>query len=136
VHQGGEDLEEDERAALGLWFFDDRRNRHVTWPDAVEAMRQRRYAGAINRNLVLHTWGMLIRLLEALEDPFGTPAPALTESQADALIEWAGEHLGRDEQRWLLGFARGGGAGALTTMFRSVARRAAGAEAIAGCGAE
>jgi hypothetical protein len=124
VHIDGEDLAEAEREALGLWFFDDRRSRHVGWADAVEAMRQRRYAGAINRYLVLHTWGTLIRLIEALRDPFGSPSTVITAEQADELIHWAGDHLHREEQRWLLGFARGGGADALIHMFRSIARRA------------
>src|SRR5436190_12374851 len=48
----------------GLLFFDDRRNRYVTWEDAAEGMRQPRYTGATSKGLVLYTWLNLIRLLE------------------------------------------------------------------------
>jgi hypothetical protein len=120
IHPDGVDLPEPEREARGLVFYDDRRDRHVTWPDAVEAMRQDRYASAGNPGLVLFTWRNLLQLLAALRDPLAPDMPA-DEAGADALIAWAGAHLGRSELRWLLVFARGGGSAALCELFRFVA---------------
>jgi len=124
VHPDGTDPDEETRAARGLEFYDDRRNRFVTWADAVEGMRQRRYAGAVNDDLMQFTWVMLIRLLEARRDPLGTPAPEITQAAADDLVAWSDAALTPDERRGLLGFARGGGALVLGDMFRAVARDA------------
>lgn len=123
VHPDGDDLPESARVAADLLFFDDRRNRFVTWADAVEGMRQRRYAGAINSELVQFTWVMLIRLLEALRDPLGEPAPDISPELADDLVAWSDTALAEDDRRWLLGFARSGGTFALNRMFRDLARR-------------
>jgi hypothetical protein len=123
VHPTADEFAEDDRVRRGLTFFDDRRNRFVSWPDAVEGMRQRRYAGAINDELVQFTWVMLIRLLEALRDPLGEPADEVTQSMADELITWSEAEVPEDHRRWLLGFARGGGSMALCSMFRDLARR-------------
>lgn len=126
VHPDGVDLDEEARSAAGLVFYDDRRNRFVTWADAVEGMRQRRYAGAHNDDLMQFTWVMLIRLLEALHDPLGEPADNVTQALADDLVAWSDAALDADDRRWLLGFARGGGTPALCRMFRTVARTAVG----------
>ncbi len=134
VHPAGVDADEETRSAAGLVFFDDRRNRFVTWADAVEGMRQRRYAGAHDDDLMQFTWVMLIRLLEALHDPLGEPAPDVTQALADDLVAWSDTALDADDRRWLLGFARGGGTPALCRMFRAVARTAAGTAAGAAAG--
>jgi hypothetical protein len=126
VHGDDDEMPESEREARGLMFFDDRRNRFVTWPDAVEGMRQRRYAGAVNDDLMVFTWAMLIRLLEALHDPLGDPAEVITNGHADALVAWSDSALPEDHRRWLLTFARGGGSMALSDMFRNVARSVVG----------
>ena len=115
-------MSEAEREVRGLVFFDDRRNRFVTWPDAVEGMRQRRYAGAVNDDLMAFTWAMLIRLLAALHDPLGDAAEVITPARADALIAWSDTALPVSHRQWLLTFARGGGSTALTEMFRQLAR--------------
>ena len=107
--------------AHGLLFFDDRRNRYVTWADAVEGMRQPRYAGASSPSLVLFTWMNLIRLLEALCYPAREPVEVITEAAADQLIAWAEQHFPPDDLGSLIGFARGGGSGALCNVFRRVA---------------
>jgi hypothetical protein len=107
-----------------LLFYDDRRNRYVTWEDAVEGMRQPRYAGASSKGLVLFTWVNLIRLLEALRDPTREPAAEITEQSAERLITWAGQHLPPDVLGGLILFARGGGTAALCKTFRLVARNA------------
>ncbi len=106
----------------GLLFFDDRRNRYVTWEDAVEGMRQPRYAGATSKGLVLYTWMNLMRLLEALCDPTGEPAVEITEQSADRLIKWAGQNFPPDGLGSLIGLARGGGAEGLCQIFRARAR--------------
>jgi hypothetical protein len=125
VHPGGQEHSESYRTTHGLLFFDDRRNRYVTWPDAVEAMRQGRYAGAANPGLTLFTWLNLVRLIEALHDPFVPPADPLSEATATALIGWAGDALPEEERRRLLAFARGGGTESLASLFRWMARRGA-----------
>jgi hypothetical protein len=122
VHPDGRDLAELRRLAEGRVFFDDRRQRFVTWPDAVEAMRQGRYAGAANLALTLFTWVNLVRLLEALRDPLGPPAMALTEPYADALIAWADGAILPDERRGLVTIARGGATDAVCNLFRMAAR--------------
>ena len=106
----------------GLLFFDDRRNRYVTWEDAVEGMRQPRYAGASSRGLVLFTWMNLVRLLEALRHPTQEPAAEITEQSAERLIKWAGEHFPPDGLASLIGLARGGGTEGLCRIFRTMAR--------------
>ena len=123
VHPDDEEPPETERIARGLLFFVDRRNRFVTWPDAVEGMRQRRYVGVINDDIVQFTWLMLIRLLESLRDPLGVPAPEMSPALIDELIAWSETTLAGDNRRWLLTFARGGGSMALCSLFRDVARR-------------
>jgi hypothetical protein len=110
--------------AHGLLFFDDRRNRYVTWEDAVEGMRQPRYAGATSQGLVLYTWMNLIRLLEALCYPTREPAAEITEQSAEQLITLAGQNFPPDELGSLIIFARGGGTEALCKVFRTVARNA------------
>ncbi|MDQ8160003.1 MAG: hypothetical protein P3C09_11585 [Gemmatimonadota bacterium] len=105
----------------GLFFFDDRRNRYVSWPDAVEGMRQPRYAGASSPTLVLFTWMNLMRMLEALCYPARDAAAVITETAADQLIAWAEQHFPPDELGSLIGFARGGGGAALCAIFRRVA---------------
>jgi hypothetical protein len=100
-----------------MHFFDDRRDRYVTWPDAVEAMRQGRYASARNPELTLFTWMNLMRLLAVLRDPTAIIEPE-NETQADGLIEWAHQHVPAEHLRWLLVFARGGGAGAMCDLLR------------------
>jgi hypothetical protein len=117
VHPGT-DLPEEERASKGMDFYDDRRDRYVSWPDAVEAMRQGRYAGASNPELALFTWMNLMRLLTVLRDPTSLSEAPESESQADDLIAWAGERVPTGHLRWLLVFARGGGAGALCDLLR------------------
>jgi hypothetical protein len=106
----------------GLLFFDDRRNRYVTWEDAVEGMRQPRYAGATGKGLVLYTWMNLIRLLEALCYPTREPAREITEHSAERLIKLAGQNFPPDALGSLISFARGGGTEALCKIFRTVAR--------------
>jgi hypothetical protein len=123
VHPTADELAEDDRVLSGLVFFDDRRNRFVSWADAVEGMRQRRYVGAINNDLVQFTWVMLIRLLEALRDPLGEPADEITQSLADELITWSDAEVPEDHRGWLLSVARGGRSMALCSMFRDLARR-------------
>jgi len=108
----------------GLLFFDDRRNRYVTWEDAVEGMRQPRYAGATSSGLVLYTWMNLMRLLEALCYPTREPAGEITEQSAERLIKLAGRTFSPDELGSLVNFARGGGTEALCKIFRTVARNA------------
>lgn len=110
----------------GLLFFDDRRNRYVTWEDAVEGMRQPRYAGAASKGLVLYTWMNLIRLLEALCYPTREPAVEITEQSAERLIKLAGQSASPEELGSLIIFARGGGTAALCKIFRMVARNAQG----------
>jgi hypothetical protein len=124
-HPEGADLSIEERGAAGFLFFDERRRRHVTWADIVEAMRQGHPGGRFNPGLVQHTWMALMRLLESIADPAGQPANVVTQAHADALIAWAADNLSTDERRWLLGFARGGGVSALETIFRGIAARAA-----------
>src|SRR5215470_3814695 len=80
----------------GLLFFDDCRNRYVTWEDVVEGMRQPRYAGASSKGLVLFTWMNLVRLLEALCYPAREPAAEITEQTAQRLIKWAGQNFPPD----------------------------------------
>jgi hypothetical protein len=106
----------------GLLFFDDRRNRYVTWEDAVEGMRQPRYAGASSKGLVLFTWMNLVRLLEALCYPTREPAAEITEQSAQQLIEWAGQNFPADSLSSLMVFARGGGTEGLCKIFRTMAR--------------
>ena len=108
----------------GLVFFDDRRNRFVTWPDAVESMRQPRYNGTSSRGLVLFTWMNLIRLLEALCYPTRTTAQEITEKSAAELVHWAETQFPNDMLRNLIGFARGGGVEALCKIFQIVAQNA------------
>ena len=108
----------------GLQFFDDRRNRYVTWEDAVEGMRQPRYAGTSSKGLVLFTWMNLMHLLEALCYPTREPVAEITEQFAERLVKWAGQNFPPDVLGSLIGFARGGGTEALCKMFRTVARNA------------
>jgi len=108
----------------GLLFFDDRRNRYVTWEDAVEGMRQPRYAGATNKGLVLYTWMNLVRLLEALCYPTREPAVEITEQSAQQLIKLAGQNFPPDGLASLIIIARGGGTEALCKVFRTLARNA------------
>lgn len=125
VHPDGVESPEQDRIARGLVFFDDRRDRHVTWPDAVEAMRQGRYAAAAGPDLVMFTWRNLMQLLATLRAPLAPVAP-ISESEADELIAWAGLELSTDQLRWLLVLARGGGAATMCELF-GVAVRQAGA---------
>jgi hypothetical protein len=106
----------------GLLFFDDRRNRYVTWEDAVEGMRQPRYAGASSKGLVLFTWMNLVHLLEALCYPTREPATEITEESAQRLIKWAGQNFPPDALGSLIGFARGGGTEGLCKIFRTIPR--------------
>jgi hypothetical protein len=106
----------------GLLFFDDCRNRYVTWEDMVEGMRQPRYIGASTKGLVLFTWMNLVRLLEALCYPTREPAVEITEQSAQRLIKWAGQNLPPDGLRSLIGFARGGGTMGLCKIFRTMSR--------------
>jgi hypothetical protein len=106
----------------GLLFFDDRRNRYVTWEDVVEGMRQPRYVGASSKGLVLFTWMNLVRLLEALCYPTRDPAVELTEQSAQRLIKWAGQNFPPDGLNSLIGFARGGGTEGLCQIFRTIGR--------------
>ena len=108
----------------GLLFFDDRRSRYVTWEDAVEGMRQPRYARATSKGLVLYTWMNLIRLLEALCYPTREPVAEITEQFAERLIKLAGQNFPPDALGSLINFARGGGSEALCTLFRTMARNA------------
>ena len=108
----------------GLLFFDDRRNRYVTWEDAVEGMRQPRYAGATSKGLVLYTWMNLVRLLEALCCPTREPAAEITEQSAERLIKLAGQNFPPDGLASLIIFARGGGTEALCKIFRTVTHKA------------
>ena len=114
----------DYNRAHGLLFFDDNRNRYVTWEDAVEGMRQPRYAGASSKGLVLFTWMNLTRLLEALRHPTQEPTAEINERSAQQLITWAGQNFPPDELRSLMIFARGGQTEALCKIFRAVARNA------------
>jgi hypothetical protein len=104
----------------GLLFFDDCRNRYVTWEDAVEGMRQPRYTGATSKGLVLYTWMNLVRLLEALCYPTREPAAEITEQSAQQLIKLAGQTFPPDALGRLIIFARGGGTEALCKLFRTV----------------
>jgi len=106
----------------GLLFFDDRRNRYVTWEDAVEGMRQPRYAGASSKGLLLFTWMNLVRLLEALCYPNREPAVEITEQSAEQLIKWAGQNFPPDGLSVLIGLARGGGTEGLCKIFRTMPR--------------
>jgi hypothetical protein len=124
VHPDDMELPEDERLARNLVFYDDRRHRHVTWPDAVEAMRQGRYAGAGNLDLMMFTWRNLLALLGTLRSPATEVDLPATEEAADELIAWAGDHLDHDQLRWLLVFARGGGAAVMCELFRFAGARA------------
>jgi len=108
----------------GLLFFDDRRNRYVTWEDAVEGMRQPRYAGATSKGLLLYTWMNLVRLLEALCNPTGEPAAQITEQSAERLIRLAGQNFPPDGLASLIVFARGGETEALCKVFRTAGRNA------------
>src|SRR5215467_6793730 len=92
-----------------LLFFDDRRNRYVTWEDVVEGMRQPRYAGATSKGLVLYTWMNLVRLLEALCYPTREPFAEISEQSAQQLITLAGQTFPPDGLGRLIIFARGGG---------------------------
>src|SRR6516162_3359596 len=114
----------------GLLFFDDRRNRYVTWEDAVEGMRQPRYAGATSKGLVLYTWMNLVRLLEALCYPAREPAAEITEQSAERLIKLAGKNFPPDALASLIIIARGGETEALCKVFRTLVRntQAGGAE--------
>ena len=105
-----------------LLYFDDRRNRYVTWEDAVEGMRQPRYAGASSRGLLLFTWMNLVRLLEALCYPNREPAVEITEQSAEQLIKWAGQNFPPDGLSVLIGLARGGGTEGLCKIFRTMPR--------------
>lgn len=105
----------------GLLFFDDCRNRYVTWEDAVEGMRQPRYAGASSKGLVLFTWMKLVRMLEALCYPTREPAVEITEQSAQRLIKWAGQNFPPDGLSSLIVFARGGGTEGLCKIFRTIA---------------
>ena len=106
----------------GLLFFDDRRNRYVTWEDAVEGMRQPRYTGASSKGLVLFTWMNLVRLLEALCYPNREPAVEITEQSAEQLISWAGQNFPADGLGILIRLARGGGTEGLCKIFRTLPR--------------
>jgi len=106
----------------GLLFFDDRRNRYVTWEDAVEGMRQPRYAGASSKGLALFTWMNLVRLLEALCYPNREAAVKITEQSAQHLIRWAGKNFPPDGLSVLIGLARGGGTEGLCKIFRTMPR--------------
>ena len=110
--------------SLGLLYFDDRRNRYVTWEDAVEGMRQPRYTGATSKGLVLYTWMNLVRMLEALCYPTRDPAAEITEQSAERLIKLAGQKFPADGLASLIIFARGRGTEALCGLFRTVARNA------------
>jgi hypothetical protein len=120
---------EDHNRSRKLLFFDDRRSRYVTWEDAVEGMRQPRYAGATSKGLVLYTWVNLIALLEALCYPTQEPSAAITEQSAQHLIELAGQRFPPDVLASLIHFARGGGTDALCKIFRTLAANAQGAHA-------
>ena len=113
----------DYNRSRGLLFFDESRSRYVTWEDAVEGMRQPRYAGASSQGLVLFTWMNLMRLLEALRYPT-QPAVEITEQSAEQLTKWAGQNFPPDVLRSLIAFARGGGTESLCKIFRTVARNA------------
>jgi hypothetical protein len=108
----------------GLLFFDERRNRNVSWEDAVEGMRQPRYAGASSKGLALFTWMNLMRLLEALRHPTQELAAEITERSAEQLIKWAGQNFPPDVLRSLMIFARGGQTESLGKIFRTMARNA------------
>jgi len=114
VQQSQIDLE-----AKRLLFFDDRRNRFVTWPDAVEAMRQPRYVGTSSKDLILFTWVNLIHLLEALRYPAHERPAEITEKSAAELVEWAEKHFPSDVLHSLIGFARGGNVEALCKIFQA-----------------
>jgi len=120
---------EEHNRSQGLSFFDDRRNRYVTWEDAVEGMRQPRYAGATSKGLVLYTWVNLIALLEALCYPTREPAAEITEESAERLIKLAGQRFPPDVLGSLINFARGGGTDALCKIFRTLAGNAQGGDA-------
>ena len=108
----------------GLLFFDDRRDRYVRWEDAVEGMRQPRYAGATSQGLLLYTWANLVRLLEALCHPTREPAAEITEQSAERLIRLAGQKVPPDGLASLITFARGGQTEALCKVFCTVGRNA------------
>jgi hypothetical protein len=118
VHPEGRELPEEQRTAQDMHFYDDRRDRYVTWPDAVEAMRQGRYASARNPELALFTWMNLMRLLMVLRDHTSQSEGPDDESQADDLIAWAQQHVPAEHLRWLLVFARGGSAGPMCDLLR------------------
>ncbi len=121
IHSGQLPSSEEQNKARGFLFFDDRRNRSVTWADAVEGMRQPRYAGASSKELVLFTWMNLMRLIEALRYPAREPVAVITEALANQLIAWAEQHFPADELGSLIGFARSGGTNVLCKVFRRVA---------------
>jgi hypothetical protein len=118
VHQEGRELPEEERTAREMRFYDDRRDRYVTWPDAVEAMRQGRYASATNPELALFTWMNLMRLLMVLRDHTSQSEGPDDEAEANDLIAWAQTHVPPEHLRWLLVFARGGSAGPMCDLLR------------------
>jgi len=122
VHPKHAAQSESYRQSHGLLFFDDRRNRYVTWEDAVEGMRQPRYAGASSKGLVLFTWMNLVRMLEALCYPSREPTMEITEQSGQRLINWAGQNFPPDSLSSLIGFARGGGTEGLCKVFRTMAR--------------
>jgi hypothetical protein len=124
IHLKGIGHSADYNQAHGLLFFDDSRNRHVTWEDAVESMRQPRYVGTSSRGLVLFTWMNLMRLLEALCYPAQEPAAEMTEPLAQQLTKWAGQTFPPDVLRCLIALARGGMTEALCKIFVTVARNA------------
>src|SRR5262249_51730481 len=104
----------------GLLFFDDRRNRYVTWEDVVEGMRQPRYAGATSKGLVLYTWMNLVRLLEALCYPTREPVAEISEQSAQRLIKWAGQNFPPDGLSSLIVVARGGETESMCKIFRAL----------------
>jgi hypothetical protein len=114
----------DDDRSRGLLFYDESRNRYVTWEDLVEGMRQPRYAGASSPGLVLFTWMNLMRLLEALRYPIREATAEISEESAAKLTSWAGQNFPPDVLRNLISFARGGGSDALCKIFRTVAHTA------------
>jgi len=110
----------DSKKSHGLLFFDDRRNRYVTWEDVVEGMRQPRYAGATSKGLVLYTWMNLVRLLEALCYPTREPAAEISEQSAQRLIKWAGQNFPPDGLSSLIVIARGGETESMCKIFRAL----------------
>ena len=124
VHPEGLGYSAEYNQSHGLIFFDDIRERYVTWEDAVEGMRQPRYPGATSIGLSLFTWMSLMRLLEARCFPTREPVVEMTEQSAERLIQWSGQQVPSDERGCLISFARGGMADVLCKMFCAVARDA------------